>query len=189
MLQIPQAALLAGTFRKENGGDFAGALPTFGGKRWTADHRRQKAVRKAVSLWSPRPRRQPKCYEGRDGMEGLGNTEKPTWKVFSNFQITTLGGVHVSDVSPGVFLDDDLKNSWDKSYQGVAISWQNSKAELKCSTDRFCAHILPGLRDHRMEESPCKWQVKVANSPLASSSLGIRKNWHVPRTINCGGSA
>lgn len=37
MLQIPQAALLAGTFRKENGGDFAGALPTFGGKRWTAD--------------------------------------------------------------------------------------------------------------------------------------------------------
>lgn len=47
------------------------------------------------------------------GWKDLVIRKSPLEKFFIYFQITTLGGVHVSDVSvsPGVFLDDDLKKS------------------------------------------------------------------------------
>lgn len=93
----------AGTFRKENGGDFAGDFADLGGSVERPGRQRPSLPSHRRARWAA-----TKCYEG--SLVGMGwkdlVTQKSPLGKFLYFQITTLGGVHVS-VSPGA-KDDDL---------------------------------------------------------------------------------
>ena len=116
MLQIPQAALLAGTFRKENGGDFAGAFADLRGRsveRPTSAPKGRPGRPSHRGAGARGPGGNTNAYEGvrRVGMgwKDLVIRKSPLGKFFkfSNHNIGRSACLRCISISCFFFLDDD----------------------------------------------------------------------------------